>query len=426
MRVAVVTCATAACGSAVPAAPASAFNPLGRVCRVAGRASKLGGAACAVVAHGGRFLQAGKKLVTGHVGSAVKTAGGAGGAAASAGSTALGLAAVVAWVVAGAKFALNETAKLLSATTRPQLQTTWFSATYWRVAAIAAVLTLPFLFAAAVQALRRSEQMMLARAAFGYLPLSLLAVSIAAPLTMLLLAASDGISAIVASAAGGASTRALARVGFYSGTLDLISRSPFVSFFIGLLVVGAAVALWVEMLMRDAAIYVAVLMLPLVFASFVWPARRVWTIRAIEVLIALILSKFAIVSVLSLGGAALGNGGVGGMLMGLVLVTLAALAPWALLRLLPMTELASAAAGQLRGDAGQLRPAHERVEARASNASDWLTSVPAAMRRQADHIGDLAAPATGPTPQAADHEEDTSDCSQPHRRLGLRGRRRRW
>ena len=59
--------------------------------------------------------------------------------------------------------------------------------------------------------------------------------------------------------------------------------------------------------MREAAVYVIVLMLPLAFAALVWPARRVWAVRAVELLVALILSKFAIVAVLALGGAALGQ-----------------------------------------------------------------------------------------------------------------------
>ena len=65
--------------------------------------------------------------------------------------------------------------------------------------------------------------------------------------------------------------------------------------------------LWIELLIREAAVYVIVLMLPLFFAAMVWPARRVWAVRAVEMLVALILSKFAIVAVLSLGGAALGH-----------------------------------------------------------------------------------------------------------------------
>ena len=74
-------------------------------------------------------------------------------------------------------------------TTSPQLTSSWFSASYWRIAGIAALLTLPFLCAAAIHALVRSDLGLLTRAAFGYLPLSLLAVGIASQLTMLLLPA---------------------------------------------------------------------------------------------------------------------------------------------------------------------------------------------------------------------------------------------
>jgi hypothetical protein len=369
---------------------AAAFNPLKPVCGVVGWVSGIAGKACGVVQHGDKLLSAGKKLVTGHIGGAAKAlAGGASSAASGLGAHAaalVGLAAVGTWVLGGAKTALRDTATVLDKTTRPQLTSTWFSSTYWRMAGIAALLTLPFLFAAAVQALMRSDLAMLARASFGYLPLSLLAVSIAAPLTMLLLAASDQISAAVSSAAGGAGTRFLAQLGVVSGTLSVLSRSPFVAFFVGLLTVSAAVILWVEMLMREAAVYIVVLMLPLAFAALVWPARRVWAVRVVELLVALILSKFAIVAVLALGGAALGqrgSGGAGGMLVGLVLVVLAAAAPWALVRLLPMTELASAAAGQLRGESGRIRGIHGAADAATEGAGDWAGSVTAGMRRQA-------------------------------------------
>ena len=136
------------------------------------------------------------------------------------------------------------------------------------MAAIAAVLTLPFLFAAAVQALMRSDLALLARAAFGYLPLSLLAVGIAAPLTMLLLAASDEMSAIVSSAAGprGRSLPGRARRSSTGGSIRL-ARSPFLAFLVGLLTAAGAIALWIELLMREAAVYIVVLMLPLAFAA---------------------------------------------------------------------------------------------------------------------------------------------------------------
>ena len=219
------------------------------------------------------------------------------------------------------------------------------------MAGVAALLTLPFLFAAAIQAMVRSDLTLLLRSAFGYLPLGLLAVSIAAPLTMLLLAASDQISQLVSSAAGSAEGDFLAKASLGAGALSLASHSPFLAFFVGLLAAAAALVLWCELLIRSAAVYVIVLMLPLFFAALVWPARRVWAIRAVELLVALILSKFAIVAVLALGGAAIGHTtfpSVTDMLAGATLILLAAFSPWALLRLLPLHEMAAGVAAGLR------------------------------------------------------------------------------
>jgi hypothetical protein len=194
----------------------------------------------------------------------------------------------------------------------------------------------------------RSDLALLARAAFGYLPLALLAVGVAAPLTMLLLAGSDEMSALVSSASGQAGAAFLDRAVGFGGAAALIGRSVFVAFFIALLTAGVTISLWVELDIRSAAVYVIVLMLPLFFAAMVWPARRIWAARAVEILVSLILSKFAIVAVLALGGAALGHAafpGPAAMLTGATLVMLAALSPWALMRLLPLHEIAGAAAG---------------------------------------------------------------------------------
>jgi hypothetical protein len=367
-----------------PAASASICGPVGFVNGAAGKA-------CNVVTHGDKLISAGKKLAGGHIGSAINTAlgGGSGGGGPRA-STAIGLAAIGAWVLGGAKAALHEMVKVIGETTTPRLTTTWFSATYWRMAGIAALLTLPFLFAAAVQALMRSDLSLLARSALGYLPLSLLAVGIAAPLAMLLLSACDEMSAIISSAAGHSGTRFLTHLGVTVGALSLLSHSPFLAFLVGLLIASGAIVLWVELLMREAAVYIVVLMLPLAFAAMVWPARRVWAVRATELLVALILSKFAIVAVLALGGAALGHEGISGagaILTGLVLVTLGAFAPWALVRLLPLAELASGAAGHLRGELGR---AYSQAGDSGAYAEEWASSVTARMQHHAD---DTALPA---------------------------------
>ncbi len=395
--------ATIVCCLAVAPASASALNLDNPVCGAAGVVSSAAESGCADIGAkaGGQLLKVGKQLVTGHPGEAVNTVvSGATQTVASTASTALGLAAIGTFVLGGAGAVLKETAAALGTTTAPQLRTTWFSATYWRMTAIAAVLTLPFLFAAAVQALIRSDLGLLARAAFGYLPLAMLAIAIAAPLTMLLLAATDELCAIISSAAGDASAQFLAKAGRLIGGLTALTSSPFLAFLVGLFMVGAAFALWVELLMREAAVYVIVLMLPLTFAAMVWPARRIWAVRAVELLVALILSKFAIVAILSLGGAAISSGAdhgsVTAVMAGAVLILLAAFSPWALLRMVPLAELASGAAGTLRAELG--RANHAGGDA-WEGAHEWSDVVTAAMRRDAADGGADPAPAPAPPPQ---------------------------
>jgi hypothetical protein len=186
---------------------------------------------------------------------------------------------------------------------------------------------------------------------------------------MLLLAAVDQLSAGLSHIAGGG----LGLTGTVGGGLI---TDAFLKFLIGLVTTACAVVLWIELVVREAAVYVIVLMLPLAFAAFVWPARRIWAIRAVELLVALILSKLVIVAILYLGAAALaqlGHGGGGALtaaLAGTVLLLLAALAPWAVLRLVPLSELASSAAGSLRGEMGSVRGPRTGGERMAGGGGD--------------------------------------------------------
>jgi hypothetical protein len=297
----------------------------------------------------------------------------------------LGLSAIVSWVLGGAGSALHETATIIGKTTTPQLGNAWFSTTYGHMWGIATLLTLPFLCAAAVQALLHSDLALLVRVALGYLPLAMLAIGIAMPLTTNLLAASDAISNIIERAAGGAGAAFLAKTATAVGGLSAIDGSPFVAFLVGFLVAAGALVLWVELLLREVAVYVIVLSLPLVFAAFVWPARRVLAIRAVEMLVALILAKIAIVSVLALGAGALEHGtsssSIASLLAGVALVTLGVFAPWALVKLMPFGELAASSAGPLRG---QLDTAKQKITSPMADAGpDWAKEILTRMRNAA-------------------------------------------
>jgi hypothetical protein len=398
-----VALALAICVAAPASAPASASPPLAGVCTVATGPvpGALGHTACNTAMRADslsgivkKVAGVGKKIVTGPTGLLV---GGAAGVVAG-----VGLSAIVSWVLGGAGSALHETAAILGKTTTPQLGDAWFSTAYAHMWEIATLLTLPFLCAAAVQALLHSDLAMLARVAFGYLPLAMLAIGIALPVTSGLLAGSDRISNVIEGFAGGAGTSFLAKTATKMGGLSVLAGSPFVAFLIGFFVAAGALVLWLELLLREVAVYVIVLSLPLMFAAFVWPARRVLAIRAMEMLVALILSKIAIVSVLALGAGALEHGtdssSIGSLLSGVALVTLGVFAPWALVKLMPLGEIAASAAGPMRGHLTSAKNLGGSMATPWADAgSEWAKDVVTRMRNHA------SSPDSAPT-QGADAE----------------------
>jgi hypothetical protein len=96
-----------------------------------------------------------------------------------------------------------------------------------------------------------------------------------------------------------------------------------------------------------------VLFLPISIAGVVWPATAHWFKRLVHILVAVVLSKFVIAAILSLaasGLAATGDeGGFGAVLSGGALLTLAAISPLALLRLVPVVEAGVVSSGSMRG-----------------------------------------------------------------------------
>jgi uncharacterized membrane protein YgcG len=138
-------------------------------------------------------------------------------------------------------------------------------------------------------------------------------------------------------------------------------------------------------------------MLPLAFAAMVWPARRVWAIRAVELLIALILSKFVIVAVVVLGGNAVGqSGGITAAIAGIAILLMAAFTPWMLLRLLPFSEVAASAVGSFGQHARNAMPrppsGNSATPESAQSTHERAEAIVTAMRSDA---GQVAEPGAG-------------------------------
>jgi hypothetical protein len=263
------------------------------------------------------------------------------------------LSAIVGWIVDGADWLLQHIGDAISSTTSVHVEAPWFESHYAVMASIAAILAVPMLLLAAIQAVFQQSPSVLLRAAFVQLPLAGLLTAVAVQLVQLSLTATDELCSMVSASSGGDIAKVLGRVGTALMTMGVGPMPGFIVTVGGLLIVAGGLVLWLELVVRAAAIYVAVLFLPLALASLVWPAVSHWCRRLVDTIAALVLSKFVVVSVLSLAVGALGNGtGFDAVLAGGALLLLAAFTPFSLLRLLPMLEV---------GAAMQLEGARQRV-----------------------------------------------------------------
>ncbi|MDQ3954140.1 MAG: hypothetical protein M3285_01135 [Actinomycetota bacterium] len=276
-----------------------------------------------------------------------KTALGAAGTAATAPFRAAAGGAmdiVAAWVADSAQWLLAKVVGFIDSSTSPDLDAEWFRQRYDLIAGIALFVLLPILIAATIRALLAQDVRQLVRCYFLYLPGAIAGMFVAIQLTQTLLVLTDHLSAAVSGNVADDTGTIFRGVG---RTVSLVSADDapapsFAIFIAALLLIVGAFFVWLELLVRSAAVTVAVFFLPLIFAGAVWPtaggriARRV-----IETLFALIVSKFVIVGVISLATAAMadpGSGGFGTVMGAVALVAMAAFAPFAILKLIPVME----------------------------------------------------------------------------------------
>ena len=267
------------------------------------------------------------------------------------------LSGISQWVASGAEWLLRQIGDVLSATTTVDVGAAWFRTHYDQMTALAGVVILPMLLVSTLHAVLRQNPGQLVRTFLVQLPLALLLGVVAIQVVILSLSATDAMSDAVAGGTSGDVTALLSGVttGLVAAAADPTIAS-FVLLLIALLIAVGAFVLWIELLIRAAAVYVAVLFLPLALATLVWPAVAHWCRRLVETLAALVLSKFVIVATLSLAAGAVSSGtagtgthgsGFSAVLAGGALLVMATFVPFAILRLIPAVE--AGAVGHLEG-----------------------------------------------------------------------------
>lgn len=248
------------------------------------------------------------------------------------------------WVADTAQWILGRVIGFIENSTTPTLDTAWFSERYRFMIGLAALVLVPMLLIATIRAIVTQDLGQLFRSFFLYLPIAILGTFAAVAITQTLLVITDSLSATVAENIAGDVSEIFDSVGssLSSSVGGVAPGAPsFAIFFGALLLIVGSFFVWLELLIRSAAVTAAVFFLPMILAGLVWPAAMRWTKRLIEILVALILSKFVIVAVISLATAALadpGGGGFGTVMGAAALMLMAAFSPFALLKLMPMVE----------------------------------------------------------------------------------------
>lgn len=258
------------------------------------------------------------------------------------------LGGIVGWAADGAAWLVKSIAKQMDRSTRPALGSAWFAKRYGAMRQLAISLSVLFLLAAILQAAVRRDLAMLLRACLVALPLAMLLTFAAVTLVEAGLALTDGLTAAAVKGSGADTSESFADL---AGLLSQTGTSPqqlpgLVLFLAAVLTAVLALVVWIELILREAAIYVAVAFLPICLAAMTWQQTSGWARRLAEWLMAIVLAKFTIAVAFAVAGSMLGqgrggSGGLSALLGGCAVLLVAALSPWVLLRLIPFAEQAA-------------------------------------------------------------------------------------
>jgi hypothetical protein len=250
------------------------------------------------------------------------------------------LQAFATWVLAGAVWLLTQVITFLKQSTAIDIGTWWFERREEAMADVALFLVLPMVLAATIGAIIRQDPKRLVRIYAVGIPLAGTATIVALALVSEAVAVVDAMCTAITS--GHNVYRPITNI---DGDMGKHTVPVVVAILVAGVVVVAGMMLWLELILRSVIVDITVFFLPLALAAIVWPATAQIAKRFIEVLVAVIGSKFVIVATLTLANAMAFHVGatVADAVKACAVLLLAAFAPVALLRLVPLVEVAAIA-----------------------------------------------------------------------------------
>jgi hypothetical protein len=286
-----------------------------------------------------------------------------GGAARTAGSSVMKVFTV--FFTDGAKWFLDRLQEFLTAPTRPDLSAGWWVGKYNQMLALAVVVAAATFLLALIDAAAKGSFEGLGRAVLADVPVAALVGGIGPLVVQYLIDVADWLSGRLLQDLGADSATVLARSGEWFAGFAVATANPAAPLVAGLIAalvtIFAAFVIFLELILRANAIYLIAALIPVVYAARIWPAAKTVARRTTEVLIAVIFTLPVVALAVSMGGAASAAlGGVGDTsfrefgtaIAGAVLLLLAALAPWAMISLMPALEGAVSHAYRQRAAVG--------------------------------------------------------------------------
>jgi hypothetical protein len=290
------------------------------------------------------------------------------------------LDAIAGWVIGAATTITGFIAKEITTTASPQLTSSWYSAQFAPMAALGAGLALLVTLIALTSAALRRNSEELARTLAGIVRAGI-GTAVVIALTMIGLGVADAISSEIVTTAPASFWNTLAQAWGHSQFGGF--GSSMLAALVALVEVIGALAVWLELIVRNAAIYIAVLFFPVALAAGIWRPLAGWPGRLGRLLLLFVMLKPVALIVLSLAGnaAAAGISGsagvatsIGTILAAVVIFALAAFAPWGLMFLLAAEAESAWQGNALRGGLGDAR-------GRASGAASGVGGGIARLRR---------------------------------------------
>jgi hypothetical protein len=267
--------------------------------------------------------------------------------------TALGMEASAAhWLVKGLVHAAGSLTEV-----SPWEGNGWFGRVVHDMFPVEGLVIAPMLFVATIGAVLRQDMRRLSRIWGVCLPLALVGGFAIGEMSYIGLSITDGLSNLVEANVDPHFGNDFANAVNFS--VAVAAALPVVAV-VGVVVIGAALAIWMELALRAACIQLAIFFMPLAFAGAVWPTTAHWPKRLLHVLGALLLAKPVIVGALCLGASALASGhaGLASMVTGAAILLMASFAPMVVLKLVPVAE--ASAIAHLQGVSRQPLHALER------------------------------------------------------------------